>query len=77
MMGKKKKVQDLTAFYLPHPRPTCLFVCVFCLCLACRYAAGKRRVFFECCVIGAMSYATAFGEALTICAFPYYSFKDR
>ena len=24
-----------------------------------------------------MAYATAFGESLTICAFPYYSFENR
>lgn len=41
------------------------------------YLASRTRVFFEWLVIGFMSYATAFGEALTICAFPYYSFKDR
>jgi cycloeucalenol cycloisomerase len=41
------------------------------------YEANKRRTFFECLVIGCMSYVTAFGEALTICAFPYYSFENR
>ena len=41
------------------------------------YVANKFRLFYLCCVIGVMSYATAFGEALTICAFPYYSFQDR
>ena len=28
-------------------------------------------------MIGAMAYTTAFMESLTICGFPYYSFKDR
>ena len=41
------------------------------------YLASGTRAFFEWIVIGFMSYATAFGEALTICAFPYYSFENR
>ena len=41
------------------------------------YEANKQRTVFECLVIGCMSYVTAFGEALTICAFPYYSFENR
>ncbi|QDZ22132.1 cycloeucalenol cycloisomerase [Chloropicon primus] len=41
------------------------------------YAANGFRHFFEWSVIASMSYTTAFGEALTICAFPYYSFEDR
>ena len=34
------------------------------------------RTLFEWAVIGALSYATAFGEAITICAFPHYAFQD-
>ena len=41
------------------------------------YVANKARLFFECVVVASMSYVTAFGEAVTICAFPYFSFEDR
>ena len=42
-----------------------------------RYRPGRGRFAFECGVIAAMSYSTAFMESLTICGFPYYSFEDR
>lgn len=41
------------------------------------YLSNKWRLFYTCTVIASMSYATAFGEAITICAFPYYSFENR
>ena len=37
----------------------------------------QRRFFFECALVAVMAYSTAFMESLTICGFPYYSFKDR
>ena len=36
-----------------------------------------RRFAFECALIGAMAYTTAFMESLTICGFPYYRFENR
>ena len=42
-----------------------------------RYQSTLGRFAFECGLIAAMSYSTAFMESLTICGFPYYSFEDR
>ena len=42
-----------------------------------RYERTAARAVFECALIDAMSYLTAVMEAVTIAAFPYYSFEDR
>ena len=41
------------------------------------FRADSRRFVFECVLVGAMAYTTAFMESLTICGFPYYRFEDR
>lgn len=41
------------------------------------FRADSRRFVFECALVGAMAYTTAFMESLTICGFPYYRFEDR
>lgn len=42
-----------------------------------RYVANFWRACFEWAVIACFAYTTAFGEAITICAFPHYSFADK
>ena len=41
------------------------------------FEPGAARVVFECALIAALAYTTAFMETLTICAFPYYRFENR
>jgi len=41
------------------------------------YKKNNARFVFECALICAAAYTTAFMESLTICGFPYYDFKDR
>ena len=42
-----------------------------------KYQADAGRFIYQCGVVAAMSYSTAFMESLTICGFPYYVFEDR
>lgn len=41
------------------------------------YEPGRARTAFVAGVVATMAYATALGESVTICGFPYYSFEDR
>jgi cycloeucalenol cycloisomerase len=41
------------------------------------YRDDAARRLFEAALILALAYTTAFGESLTICGFPYYTFEDR
>mmetsp|Transcript_18285 Transcript_18285/g.29204 ORF Transcript_18285/g.29204 Transcript_18285/m.29204 type:complete len:137 (-) Transcript_18285:101-511(-) len=40
------------------------------------YAPDAQRFVFQCAVVAAAAYTTAFMESLTICGFPYYKFED-
>lgn len=40
------------------------------------YVPGMARTVYEVALIVVLSYSTAFMEAITICAFPYYRFAD-
>ncbi|XRB07725.1 cycloeucalenol cycloisomerase [Pycnococcus provasolii] len=42
-----------------------------------RYEKNTARFVFTCVLVAVMAYMTAVGEAVTIAAFPYYSFEDR